>query len=57
MNVAQIYDSEDAPVEMKIELEREAASVGGLTARGFWRRSISRLKQTALWLDHFTRRG
>jgi hypothetical protein len=26
MNVAQIYDSEDAPVEMKIELEKEVAN-------------------------------
>jgi hypothetical protein len=25
MNVSQIYDADDAPVEMKIELEKDAA--------------------------------
>jgi hypothetical protein len=31
MNVSQIYDEDDEPVEMKIELEKEAANRGGLT--------------------------
>jgi hypothetical protein len=39
MNVSQIYDGDGDPVEMKIELEKEAANWGGLLLLRWWRQS------------------